>query len=167
MMLSENIRLRLRSQVLKAGLPRPNAFCNPALFGSKAQYESVEEQAVDLIQAELASILIHDAESYPQAKAQPPPYAVPQGYDYDIVSERDLEVVDALIAAELGEKPQFDSEALQSAWEASHQAYTFSAKAKRYVRSDEQGGNEAVIAALRMKFDVCAGVGSRSASIKQ
>ena len=56
----EDTRLRLRSQVLKVDLPRPTAFLK--LASAPAPNDApVEQQAIDLIQQELALILLHDA----------------------------------------------------------------------------------------------------------
>jgi len=56
----EDTRLRLRSQVLKVDLPRPTAFLKLASAPAPSD-APVEQQAIDLIQQELALILLHDA----------------------------------------------------------------------------------------------------------
>jgi pre-mRNA-splicing factor CDC5/CEF1 len=135
----ESVRLKLRSQVLQRGLPRPvNISSSFKEFESKNE-DPYLKQAEELLRKEIISFITYEAAAYPLKGVKPPSSA---SYNNSFALS-DMEEAKRLIAQEVGEvkstvyKGGFSEEEFDKAWNETREEFIYVPTQRKYVRTTQ------------------------------
>jgi len=148
----EESRMRLRSQVLKRGLPRPLGIAQPFLEDGPTS-EGEEALNEEMIKKEMVVMLTHDAIQYP-IKGIKPPSSV--STHYEEFTEQDMDTARSLLRSELDEvkreRGNVSFALYAKAEDELRDGFVFVPAKKRFV-SKEEATKEDLLNAVKHKFE--------------
>jgi len=149
----EEARMRLRSQVLKRGLPRPLGIAQPFLDEGASQKEAELALAEEAIKKEMVLLLTHDAIRYPIKGIKPPTSFNEQ---FEEFTEEEMHEAHRLLREELkqvkAERGDVAVPLYTKSEEELRDAFIFAPSKKRYVSRGE-ASREDILNSVKNKFE--------------